>query len=92
MVHAQEVEGVLASHEAVLEAAVVGLPSVDLGETVGAFVRLKGEVTQKDLIAFCRARLAPYKIPSSVTFVDALPRNANGKVVKADLVKLASKT
>ena len=92
MVHAQEVERVIASHEAVLEAAVVGLPSAELGETVGAFVRLKGEVTQKDLIAFCRAHLAPYKIPASVTFVEALPRNANGKVVKADLVKLASKT
>jgi long-chain acyl-CoA synthetase len=91
MVHAQEVERVLASHDAVMEAAVVGLPSAELGETVGAFVRLQGEVTQRDLIAFCRARLAPYKIPASVTFVDALPRNANGKVVKAELVKRASK-
>jgi long-chain acyl-CoA synthetase len=91
MVHAQEVERVLASHDAIMEAAVVGLPSAELGEVVGAFVRLKGEVTQRDLIAFCRARLAPYKIPSSVTFVEALPRNANGKVVKAELIKLASK-
>ena len=83
-----EIEGVLASHEAVAEAAVVPWASPRLGEEVAAFVVVRSPVEDAALIAWCRARLAPYKVPVRVALIDALPRNSGGKVLKQELVSL----
>ena len=82
-----EVERVLAEHDGVLEAAVVGVPSSRWGETPVAFVvrRPGGQLTVAELIAFCRQRLAHYKCPARVEWVDALPRNPSGKVLRRTL-------
>ena len=87
-VHAADVESVLYEHPGVLEAAVCGIPHTVLGEDVAAFVVPKpgAAVTPDDIAAFCRERLADYKAPRTVVFLDRLPRNATGKVVKRELV------
>ena len=86
-VYPAEVENVLADHPAVLEVAVIAAPHPKWGETVKAVVVLRpGEHTDSGaLIEFARLRLARYKCPTSVDVVDALPRNASGKVLKKDL-------
>lgn len=84
-IYPQEVEATLMGHPAVLEAAVVGWPSREFNEEVAAFVIRKGEIEDTELIALCRRALAPYKIPRRIFFVDELPRNSLGKVVKAEL-------
>jgi long-chain acyl-CoA synthetase len=82
-----EVERVLMEHPAVLEAAVVGVPSERWGETPMAFVALRpgAAVTEQALVSFCRDRLAHYKCPTAVSWVDALPRNPSGKVLRRTL-------
>jgi len=79
-----EVEGTLLRHQAVGEAAVVGLPSERWGETPHAFVvLLAGETaTESELIDFVRGRLAHFKAPRGITFVDELPKTATGKIQK----------
>lgn len=83
-VYPAEVENVIAKHPAVLDVAVIGVPSERWGETVKAMVitNHRAAVTESELIAFTRARLAHYKCPTSVEFVDSLPRNASGKLLK----------
>ena len=85
----QEVEAVLLSHPAVAEAAVVGVPSRDLGEEVAAFVTLKplARVTQEELIEYCEERLAYFKYPRQVKIVEELPKGATGKILKSELPK-----
>lgn len=83
-VYPREVEDVLRSHPGVLDAAVVGAPDPTWGERVIAFVEAQG-VTEQALLALSAEQLAPYKRPKQVLFVEALPRNALGKVVKARL-------
>jgi acyl-CoA synthetase (AMP-forming)/AMP-acid ligase II len=82
-----EVERVLYEHVAVLEAAVVARADDRWGEVPVAFVarRPGHEVTAAELIDHCRANLAKFKVPAAVTFVDALPRNPSGKVLKREL-------
>ncbi|HEX6457625.1 MAG TPA: o-succinylbenzoate--CoA ligase [Thermoleophilaceae bacterium] len=80
-----EVERVLEEHPAVVEAAVVGLPDDEWGEVVTAFVVLNGDGA--DLIEHCRGRLAGYKVPRALHAVDALPRNAAGKLLRRELVR-----
>jgi acyl-CoA synthetase (AMP-forming)/AMP-acid ligase II len=82
-----EVERVLAEHEGVLEAAVVGVPSPRWGETPLAFVVLRPGHSPADaeLIAFCRQRLAHYKCPARIERVEVLPRNPSGKVLRRSL-------
>jgi long-chain acyl-CoA synthetase len=82
-----EVERVLAEHDGVLEAAVIGVPSSRWGETPVAFVvRRPGfQLTADELIAFCRQRLAHYKCPARVEWTGALPRNPSGKVLRRTL-------
>jgi acyl-CoA synthetase (AMP-forming)/AMP-acid ligase II len=82
-----EVERVLYEHDAVLEAAVVARPDDMWGEVPVAFVarREGADVTADELVEHCRARLAKYKVPKDVTFIDALPRNPSGKVLKREL-------
>lgn len=86
-VYPAEVENVLASHPGVAEVSVIGVPSERWGETVKAVVAIRpGETADAGaLIAHARARLAHFKCPTSVDFVDALPRNATGKVLKNEL-------
>jgi len=86
-VYPREVEEVLYQHPAVMEAAVIGIPDEYWVEKVHAVVATKdGEkATAEELIAFCKKRLAGYKSPKSVEFVDALPKNASGKILKREL-------
>ncbi len=88
-VYPKEIENVLESHEAVRESAVVGLPDEDFGERVTAVVVLKEgmTVTEEELTALCKSRLAGYKCPKRVCFVEALPRNAMGKIQKNVITK-----
>ncbi|TMF71283.1 MAG: long-chain-fatty-acid--CoA ligase [Chloroflexi bacterium] len=87
-----EVEGVLLRHPAVLEAAIVGLPHERWGEAPFAYVVLKpgASATEAELIAFTRDRLAHFKAPHGVTFVDELPKTATGKIQKFVLRKGAA--
>jgi fatty-acyl-CoA synthase len=84
-VYPAEVERVLEAHPAVVEAAVVGVPDERWGEVCAAFVVLRGEAGDEELAAFCRERLARFKVPRSFHVVAELPRNALGKVRKDEL-------
>jgi long-chain acyl-CoA synthetase len=86
-VYPREVEEVLYFHPAVLECAVIGVPSERWGETVKGIVVLRpgGNATEAELVAFCRERLAHYKCPTSIDFLERLPRNPSGKVLKGTL-------
>ncbi|MBX7454571.1 long-chain-fatty-acid--CoA ligase [Mycolicibacterium sp. 3033] len=86
-IYSIEVERVLAEHEAVVEVAVIGVPDEKWGEVVKAVVVVEQEVSEKDLIAFARERLAAYKCPKTVDIADELPRNPTGKVLKKELRK-----
>jgi fatty-acyl-CoA synthase len=84
-VYPAEVESVLHEHPSVVDAAVVGIPDERWGEIGVAFVVQSGDMSQQELIEFVRGRLARFKAPKVVRFVDALPRSAMGKVAKDDL-------
>jgi malonyl-CoA/methylmalonyl-CoA synthetase len=93
-VYPKEVENVLEHHEAVQEAAVIGIADEDYGEKVTAVVVLKKDrdaVASEALLAFCKERLAGYKCPKEIFPVDQLPRNAMGKIQKDALQKRFSK-
>jgi len=86
-VYPSEVEAALLAHPAVSEAGVVGVADQEWGRTVGAVVKLQPGLlaTADELIAFCRQRLAGYKVPRRIEFTDALPRNAAGKLLRREL-------
>ena len=86
-IYPREIENLLFEHPAVADAAVIGIPSEQWGESLLAFITLKpGEsAVSDDIIEFCRSKLAGYKIPRQVEFIDVIPRNASGKVLKKDL-------
>ncbi|MBB2892611.1 fatty acyl-CoA synthetase [Flexivirga oryzae] len=85
LVASREIEDVLYTHPAVAEVAVVGIPDEKWIEAVAAFVVTKGEVTQDELVQHARTGLAPFKVPKRIEFVDDLPRNASGKILKREL-------
>jgi long-chain acyl-CoA synthetase len=86
-VYPKEVEDVLYMYPAVLEAAVFGVPHEKWGETVKAAVSLKKgmKATEEEIIEFCKKHLAGYKKPTSVDFIEELPKNQNGKIMRKDL-------
>ncbi|MEU7908882.1 long-chain fatty acid--CoA ligase [Actinoplanes sp. NPDC049118] len=84
-VYPREIEEVLLTHPAVSLAAVVGVPHDGLGEEVKAFVIRGGDVTEDELIAWCRENMAAYKYPRLVEFVESLPMTATGKILKREL-------
>lgn len=88
-IYSKEVELVLRGHEAVADAAVVGVPDDVFGEAVAAFIECEPgvTVTAEDLIRWCSGELASYKKPKYVVFLPELPRNNTGKVTKNDLRK-----
>ncbi|RZI84803.1 MAG: long-chain fatty acid--CoA ligase, partial [Microbacterium sp.] len=87
-VYPREIEEVLMTHEAVSLAAVVGVPHDSHGEEVKAFVILTpgATITEDELLAWGKEQMAGYKYPRLVTFVDALPMTATGKILKRELV------
>jgi fatty-acyl-CoA synthase len=90
-IYPAEIEAYLASHPKVREAAVVGVPTGVGGETAWAFVLLEdgAQMTEQEVLDYCRAELEPYKIPGRVRFVDDLPRSEGGKPMKGELRQAA---
>ena len=90
-----EVEAVLMKHDAVQEAAVIGIPDEYRGETVKAFVVLKetskGKITEDEIIAYGKANMAAYKYPRSVEFIDTLPKSQIQKVLRKELRDLEAR-
>lgn len=85
-VYPREVEEVLYTHPNVVEAAVVGLPDVNLGEAVHAYVVLKeGNTSVEELQNFCAQRLVKYKVPNAIELLDELPKNSTGKILRRSL-------
>ncbi|MBI4241080.1 MAG: long-chain-fatty-acid--CoA ligase [Candidatus Rokubacteria bacterium] len=93
-IYPREVDEVLYAHPKVAEAAVVGMPDPLMGEEVLAFVVLKPdqEATADELMAFCQTKLAKFKCPKQVRFVDALPKSPVGKILRKELRKQLSKS
>jgi long-chain acyl-CoA synthetase len=89
-VYPAEVENVLTGIAGVVEAAVVGRPDEMLGECVIAFLNVNADVSESHVRSFCTERMADYKVPGRVVIGrEPLPRNANGKIQKADLRVMA---
>jgi len=84
-----EIESIIMQHPAVKEAAVVGVPDEYRGETVKAFVSLKdeykGKASESDIIEFCKQYLAKFKVPREVEFMDEIPKNPVGKILRREL-------
>lgn len=81
-IYPAEIEDVLLKHPKIKDAAVVGVPDPVKGELVQAFLVLKQEVSEEELIAYCRENLAAYKVPNQFKYREDLPRGATGKVLK----------
>jgi long-chain acyl-CoA synthetase len=89
-IYPAEIEGVLCEHPLVIDAAVFGIPNAEWGEDVKAVLQVKGGShrepdLREDLTDWCRSRLASFKVPKSIDFVDELPRDPNGKLYKRRL-------
>jgi fatty-acyl-CoA synthase len=89
-IYPREIEDLLHTHPAILEAAVVGVPDPEWGETLRAFivVRHGQDISEGEVIDFCRSGLADFKRPRKVTFLAELPRNPTGKILKRELREL----
>ena len=90
-IYPREIEDHLSTHPAILEAAVIGVPDPEWGETLRAFIVLRNgqTLTETEVVTYCREGLADYKRPRKVTFMQELPRNPTGKILKRELRELA---
>jgi long-chain acyl-CoA synthetase len=90
-IYPREIDDLLYTHPAIEHAAVIGVPDQLYGEEVAAFVVLKNgsEITEEELIAFCREHLADFKCPKTIHFVDDIPKGPTGKLLKRELAQLA---
>ncbi len=86
-IYPREIDEVLYQHPAIAAAAAIGVPDTLFGEEVAAFIVLKEgtEATEEEIIAFCRGRLADYKCPKTVHFVEEIPKGPTGKLLKREL-------
>jgi acyl-CoA synthetase (AMP-forming)/AMP-acid ligase II len=86
-IYPTEIDDLLSEHPKILQAAVVGVPDEKWGEAVKAVAVLKpGEqLSESEVIAYCKAHLAGYKCPRSVDFIDSLPMNPTGKILKREI-------
>ena len=93
-IYPREIDNLLFEHPKIREAATVGVPDELYGEEVKAFVVLKeGEIASEDeILAFCRERLADYKCPKSIVFLEEIPKGPTGKLLKRELMKGGRKT
>jgi acyl-CoA synthetase (AMP-forming)/AMP-acid ligase II len=89
---AKEVEDVIAELSEVIEVAVLGAPHDLLGEAVKAFVvpTRDGALASRDVEAHCRRRLPAFKVPQEITFLEAMPHNGSGKILKQELKRMAA--
>jgi long-chain acyl-CoA synthetase len=92
-VYPKEIDEVLFDHPKILEACAVGVPDEYRGETIKAFVVVKpGEsLTEAEIIEYCRERLAAYKAPKRIAFLDELPKSAVGKILRRELRAMEAK-
>ena len=92
-IYPREIDEVLYQHPAIAAAATIGIPDQLYGEEVAAFVVRKDgrEATEEEIIAFCRERLADYKCPKTVRFVDEIPKGPTGKLLKRELANKFAK-
>lgn len=88
-----EIDDILYSHPKVLEACAIGVPDEYRGETVKAYVvpRPGETLTEQDVIDFCREKLAAYKVPKKIAFIDAIPKSAVGKILRREMKALDEK-
>ena len=93
-IYPKEIEEVLYTHPDILEAAVVGVPDPDWGESVKAFIVMKPgkQLTEQEVIGYCQQHISSYKKPRIVEFIDVLPRNASGKILKTVLRNVETST
>ena len=86
-IYPREIEEVLIKHPAVREVSVIGVPDSKWGEAIKAVVALVpgASATEEELIRFCKDNIASYKKPKSVDFIEALPKNNYGKILKREL-------
>ena len=88
-IYPAEIEEVLQGMPGILDVAVVGKPDRHWGEIVAAFVvtEKQGAVTEEDIKAYCDERMANYKIPAVIRFIEEIPRSPQGKILKMELKK-----
>jgi long-chain acyl-CoA synthetase len=92
-VYPQEVDAVLFEHPKILEACCIGVPDAYRGETVKAFIVTQPgqSLSKEEIVEFCKERLAAYKIPKQIEFIDELPKSAIGKIMRRKLRELEEK-
>jgi fatty-acyl-CoA synthase len=86
----QEVEELLNQHPAIKDVAVVGVPDDDFGQALAAFVVLSDELTEDEVRSHVKDHLARHKVPRQVLFVDELPRNPTGKLLRRSMIDTAT--
>jgi long-chain acyl-CoA synthetase len=86
-VYPNEIEDVLSQHDEILEAAVIGEPDEKTGEKVCAYITVKSEVSESDILAHCKVLLTAYKIPKKIVFMQELPKSSVGKLLRRELRK-----
>lgn len=91
-VYPKEVENVLTQHPSVEDAGVIGIEDPIRGEVPKAYITVKlgASIDEKDILAFCRKHLAPYKVPREIEVIDEIPKNVTGKILKRTLRRLAA--